>query len=58
LSINPADSKNCESYIKYSSQGKIFSDYENISYEIDTIFNLNIQTIQENRKVALDAINH
>jgi hypothetical protein len=57
LSINPADSKNCESYIKCSSQGQIFSDYENISYELDTIFNLNIQTIQRNCKVALDVIN-
>ena len=56
MSVNPADSKNCESYIKYSSQGKIFSDDENINYELDTILNLNIQTIQENRKVALDAI--
>jgi hypothetical protein len=56
LSINPADSKNCENYIKFPSQGKIFSDDETMNYELYTILNLNIQSIQENPKVALDAI--
>ncbi|WP_413171818.1 retron system putative HNH endonuclease [Anabaena azotica] len=56
ITINPADYKNCENYIKYSSQGKILSDDETINYELDTILNLNIQTLKENRKVAFDTV--
>ncbi|HLO86719.1 MAG TPA: retron system putative HNH endonuclease [Nostocaceae cyanobacterium] len=57
ITINPADdSKNCENYIKYKSSGKIISDEQNIDHELNNILNLNLPTLIENRKTALDTI--
>ncbi|MCM0590836.1 MAG: retron system putative HNH endonuclease [Gloeotrichia echinulata IR180] len=56
ITLNPADSRNCEHSIKYSSSGKIFSDDEKINNELNTILNLNLQTLVENRTTALSAV--
>jgi uncharacterized protein (TIGR02646 family) len=56
ITINPADSKNCEIYIKYSSTGKISSDNATIDYELNEVLNLNFQTLKENRKTELDTV--
>ncbi len=56
MTLNPADSKNCENYIKYSSSGKILSDNDIINDELNNILNLNFQTLIDNRTTALDAV--
>ncbi|MEA5620268.1 retron system putative HNH endonuclease [Cronbergia sp. UHCC 0137] len=56
ITINPADSKSCEIYIKYSSTGKILSDDETINYELNEILNLNLETLKDNRTTALNAV--
>ncbi|MBX9257289.1 TIGR02646 family protein [Desmonostoc muscorum CCALA 125] len=58
MTLNPADSKNCENYIKYSSTGKILSisDDDIINNELNNILNLNFQTLIDNRTTALGAV--
>ncbi|RLC20465.1 MAG: TIGR02646 family protein [Deltaproteobacteria bacterium] len=53
ITINPTD-KNCETFIKFSSSGEIYSDNENVDRDIDKTLNLNMQTIKKNREAALD----
>jgi len=55
--INPADSqKNCEQYLKYSSNGRIYSDDPIIDNDLNNILNLNTQTLINNRKKALNTV--
>ncbi len=55
--INPADkSKNCETLIKYKSNGKIYSDNPIINKELNEILNLNTQTLLINRKAIIDQV--
>jgi len=57
ITLNPADSKkNCEQYIKYSSDGRIYSDDTIINYELNETLNLNTQTLVSNRNKAFKAI--
>lgn len=56
MTLNPADSKNCENYIKYTLTGKILSDDDIINNELNNILNLNFKTLIENRIAALDAV--
>jgi len=56
ITLNPADSqKNCEQYIKYSSDGRIDSDDPIINYELNEILNLNTQTLVSNRNKKIQA---
>ena len=57
ITINPADaSKNCENFIKYRSNGQIYSDDETINNELNEVLNLNLETLTRNRKAAMDAV--
>ncbi|MEE3715401.1 retron system putative HNH endonuclease [Tumidithrix elongata RA019] len=66
LTINPADPvRNCEDYIKYRSNGDIYSDDENVQKDLtDTLnlnmesdtLNLNMQTLKANRRNALNTV--
>lgn len=53
ITINPTD-KNCESFVKFSRSGEIYSDNEAINRDFNETLNLNTETIQKNRKVVLD----
>ena len=57
ITINPADkSKNCETLIKYKSNGLIYSDDPIINKELNEILNLNTQTLLINRKAIIDQV--
>ncbi len=57
ITINPADSqKNCEQYLKYSSNGRIYSDDPIIDNDLNKILNLNTQTLINNRQKALNTV--
>jgi uncharacterized protein (TIGR02646 family) len=57
ITINPADaSKNCENFIKYRSNGQIYSDDETINNELNEVLNLNLEALTRNRKAAMDAV--
>jgi uncharacterized protein (TIGR02646 family) len=57
LTINPLDNlKNCEEFIKYLPNGKIYSDDTAIDDELNKILNLNMQTLMNNRKSFLDIV--
>jgi len=50
ITINPADeTKNCEQFVKYRKNGKIYSDDPIVNKELDGILNLNTQTLKNNR---------
>jgi uncharacterized protein (TIGR02646 family) len=48
---------NCENFIKYSSNGKIYSDRDDVNKELDKILKLNLQTLVDERKSIIIAIN-
>jgi len=52
ITINPTD-KNCETFIKFSRSGEIYSDNKDVDRDINETLNLNMQTIAENREAAL-----
>jgi uncharacterized protein (TIGR02646 family) len=57
IMLNPADQlKNCESLIKYKSNGLIYSDAPKINKALNDILNLNTQTLVNNRKAILDQV--
>jgi uncharacterized protein (TIGR02646 family) len=57
IAINPADSqKNCEQYLKYSSNGRIYSDATIIDKDLNNTLNLNTQTLVNNRQKALNTV--
>ena len=53
LKINPAGKTNCEAFIKYSSNGTIYSHDPEVQRDLDQTLNLNMQTLKENRRQAL-----
>lgn len=53
LKINPLD-KNCESLVKYSSSGDIYSEHEIIDNDLQNTLNLNQKWLVEGRKNAID----
>lgn len=55
ITLNPTNPK-CETLIKYSSNGEIYSDDETGSRELNDVLNLNNQTLVINRKNALDFV--
>lgn len=57
ITINPADkSRNCETLIKYKSNGRIYSDDPIINKELNDILNLNTQTLVNYRKAIIDQV--
>ncbi len=53
ITINPTD-ENCESLVKFSKSGEIYSDNEEINKDLNDALNLNMRRIVENRKARLD----
>ncbi len=57
ITLNPDEqSKNCETLIKYKSNGLIYSDDHKINQELNDILNLNTQTLVNNRKAIIDQV--
>lgn len=57
ITINPVDKlKNCERFIKYRNNGRIYSDDPNIDKELNNILNLNTQTLVNNREAIIDQV--
>jgi uncharacterized protein (TIGR02646 family) len=57
ITINPADkSKNCETLIKYKSNGRIYSDDPIIDRELNDILNLNTYKLVHYRKEIIDQV--
>lgn len=57
ITLNPADkSKNCETLIKYKSNGLIYSEDPIINKELNEILKLNTQTLVNNRKAIIDQV--
>ena len=57
ITINPADkSKNCETLIKYKSNGRIYSDDLIIDRELNDILNLNTYKLVNYRKEIIDRV--
>ena len=56
ITINPADPhKHCELVIKYSLNGRIYSDNPTINRELNEVLNLNFQTLRNHRKSVWEA---
>lgn len=55
LSIDPL-SPHCETFIKYSADGIIFSDDEKVNRDLNDVLNLNQQKIQNNRRIVMDVL--
>lgn len=55
VTVNPLSS-NYEALIRYSEDGRIFSEDATINYELDAVLNLNFQNIVNNRKSVIDAV--
>ncbi|MCX6584289.1 MAG: TIGR02646 family protein [Candidatus Aminicenantes bacterium] len=53
ISIDPTN-PNCETLIKFRSSGEVDSDNKKVEQELNSVLNLNQQTLSENRKIALD----
>lgn len=57
ITINPTDPiKKCDRLIKYSSNGRIYSDDVTIDEELNNVLNLNQETLIKNRKAVLDSL--
>jgi uncharacterized protein (TIGR02646 family) len=55
--ISPTDShKNCEQYLKYSSNGRIYSENLDIDKDLNETLNLNLPTLVKNRNQAFKAV--
>lgn len=55
ITINPTE-RQCESLVKFSTNGEVYSDDETVSRELTTALNLNHQTLVINRKNVLDFV--
>ncbi len=56
ITINPLAHYNCEDLIKYSGDGRIYSDDVSINYELDKVLNLNMQILKNNRRDTLQLV--
>lgn len=51
LSLNPTSTNpDCESIIKYDAEGRIYSDNEDITNQLEKVLNLNMQSLKDQRK--------
>jgi uncharacterized protein (TIGR02646 family) len=55
LSFSPTDN-NCEQYLKYSSNGRIYSEDLDIDKDLNETLNLNLQTLMNNRHQVFKAV--
>lgn len=55
ITVNPTK-RQCESLVKFSSNGEVYSDNETVSRELTDVLNLNNQTLVINRKNVLDFV--
>lgn len=55
LTINPLD-ENCEKEVKYGSDGKIYSDNEQINDDLHKTLNLNLPRMMKSREKAVEAV--
>jgi len=57
LSFIPTNqSRNIEELIKYKANGEIYSTDETLNEELQTVLNLNIRTLKENRRLIYEEI--
>jgi len=57
LSFNPSDNKrNVEDLIKYKANGEIYSTNNTLNEELETILNLNVNALKNNRKIVYEEI--
>lgn len=55
IKLNPTDGvRNCEHFVRYAPDGRIYSDHADINCDLHTTLNLNLQTLKSNRKAVLD----
>jgi len=55
ITINPTE-RQCESLVKFSSNGEVYSDDKTVSRELTDVLKLNNQTLVKNRKEVLDFV--
>lgn len=55
ITINPL-STSCESFIKFTYDGRVVSDNVDINRDLNQTLNLNIQSIVNNRKSVIDGV--
>lgn len=57
LSFNPSDqTRNIEDLIKYKSNGEIYSSDDRFNEELETVLNLNVNTLKNNRRIIYEEI--
>jgi uncharacterized protein (TIGR02646 family) len=57
LSYNPSNkNRNIETLIKYKSNGEIYSTDETFNNELETVLNLNVRSLKENRRIIYEEI--
>lgn len=57
LSFNPSDkTRNIEDLIKYKSNGEIYSTDVRFNEELETVLNLNVNTLKNNRRIIYEEI--
>ncbi len=57
ITVSPTDKvRNCESYVKYRSNGKIYSDDPVVNDDLNIVLNLNIETLRQNRFSIIDQV--
>ena len=55
ITVCPADRmRNCEHFIKYTSDGKIYSDHAPINNDLDSVLNLNFDSLKRRRESVLN----
>ena len=57
LSLSPSNpSRNIEDLIKYKSNGEIYSDDETLNSELESVLNLNVKILKDNRRVLYEEV--
>ncbi len=57
LSFNPSDqTRNIEDLIKYKSNGEIYSSDGRFNEELETVLNLNVNTLKNNRRIIYEEV--
>jgi len=50
------NTRNLENLIKYKSNGEIYSSDETLNTELETVLNLNVKQLKENRRVVYETV--
>jgi len=57
LTFNPSNhTRNIEDLIKYKANGEITSDNEELKNELETVLNLNVKSLVENRRIVFEEV--